>query len=1167
MEGVKNGLSEKNTVSDRTDVKPVKKSNQSCSSDKKDIKLVNCKTYGDNMDKDIEHGNFVNGSDSNEADDVKENIDCDTHETKQTEEDGIEMIEKNSTTKSAEENSECNKQNGFENTYGNAEDQVVCSENGTLGPGDQTEQHTDIANGDSEEDSKSNEVNVSAEKNYIPTGDDLNVSDCALSNIPSKNDDLEDRQNEHSESPHKKEDCDEVEQGKSEDDSGVQGDIIETDHRKDQVESNDKKNDEMESGNKVSQTGSRDIEQNETEHGNKEKDQSLGGDQSDKKTELDVEKLDKGEVTDVESVKPKQSPEKSDDVIVLDDGEDDEKEESKSKKEEKSGTNEKSPIILNCYTMNKSSNEQRPAKGSDDSGLKTPDMPKVTPSKDNQKPHPVPEFAKDLRPMAMNLCTIGMNLVREHVYNDLIKIQSKKLVQNKLNDMAQKQLDIIKTAAKSLEKENELFKMELKECVRTQGPACGFQTESESVMELHKHFPHGNIGNFYCSYCEFLSARKQDLIFHMEAMHSKQARFIPSFSYLVCCFCKYESDSPKGFNKHVIKCAKTFNLKRNLEPSPADCDIPLKNPKPAKPALTKSARQAVAPKPLPGTNLQVSKPKAAVEVVTRGSKQSITIHPPKVPPPLPVVNSNTAVIRQPAPIVTQQQNKINLSGLRPVTNMSYPYTQYLIGNTYYTVVNHNGQLMLQPSTMVAQNTAGIRPGTVPPAVLTTGPRSQVSQLLKLPPGPPANSTMAKQTAVQAVPDKKQKITPPRDQGKMSVRAILEDKKTKPEAPKAAPALPAGVKPSGFKVCEICGGFVKDTQSLRIHFYWKHNIDIPKEVDEPSFSCFLCVDPKAFWTINGLELHQAQEHGMGSKSVSKPKQTPGKKKDGTAKKPIVLSPEKSQKTPSNGIEHGCYLCGVRTNGILQHLLETHRISVNTMSKMKKCLVCGLELGSLINLHTHLQVKHGLNTQANSPTGIKKVLVPEIKQTSVCQICKLNFSSPDLYSKHFEANHNHKCYRCDKTWSTKEALLKHYAMSHKMDKDECQLCGASVMIGSSFIRHVKRQHLKTFNVSLERLCDDQLKKWVKNPIASVFTSPCKKQEKTTSKISLKRSSKDDDAEKSPLNKTQVENASDRVPSKKSKKEENDAENCVQEVIEVDGEKIILEVYSSDEEKEES
>ena len=60
----------------------------------------------------------------------------------------------------------------------------------------------------------------------------------------------------------------------------------------------------------------------------------------------------------------------------------------------------------------------------------------------------------------------------------------------------------------------------------------------------------------------------------------------------------------------------------------------------------------------------------------------------------------------------------------------------------------------------------------------------------------------------------------------------------------------------YEICEICGGFVKDKENLRIHFHWAHKVDIHKDVFDrtPPLVCNICTEKTRFWTYQGLERH-------------------------------------------------------------------------------------------------------------------------------------------------------------------------------------------------------------------------------------------------------------------------------------------------------------------------
>lgn len=75
------------------------------------------------------------------------------------------------------------------------------------------------------------------------------------------------------------------------------------------------------------------------------------------------------------------------------------------------------------------------------------------------------------------VCTLhisGMDLCREQVYGHLIKVQNKKLTQNKLNEKETQQLEKLKEAHTEIKSKNEVFTMSIHKC-----PTCSFRTESK----------------------------------------------------------------------------------------------------------------------------------------------------------------------------------------------------------------------------------------------------------------------------------------------------------------------------------------------------------------------------------------------------------------------------------------------------------------------------------------------------------------------------------------------------------------------------------------------------------------------------------------------------------------------------------------------------------------
>jgi hypothetical protein len=62
--------------------------------------------------------------------------------------------------------------------------------------------------------------------------------------------------------------------------------------------------------------------------------------------------------------------------------------------------------------------------------------------------------------------------------------------------------------------------------------------------------------------------------------------------------------------------------------------------------------------------------------------------------------------------------------------------------------------------------------------------------------------------------------------------------------------------TGFEVCEICGGYVKDRMSLRIHFFYAHKIEMPAHVfSKPLAPLFCNTCNERFWTSQGFAKHK------------------------------------------------------------------------------------------------------------------------------------------------------------------------------------------------------------------------------------------------------------------------------------------------------------------------
>ena len=222
--------------------------------------------------------------------------------------------------------------------------------------------------------------------------------------------------------------------------------------------------------------------------------------------------------------------------------------------------------------------------------------------------------------------------------------------------------------------------------------------------------------------------------------------------------------------------------------------------------------------------------------------------------------------------------------------------------------------------------------------------------------------------------------------------------------------------------------MKDRDSLHIHFFWAHKVEINKEVfqqHQPHLICDVC--RSRFWTFQGLHRHRQISHGAGAKAV----------------------PARGQNL------YKCYMCGEQVAYLATHLSEKHNVSIQQMFKAKKCYVCGLNFDNQKSLEKHLVKNHrelltpqkfkpGQSGASPIPTGLFHNTSPRKSKTfqPECSICNIKFSSLEKFSKHCNDYHIFKCYRCSEKLSSQELLQKHMFDAHRSDTDECQICKQKV-----------------------------------------------------------------------------------------------------------------------------
>ncbi|CAH1780149.1 unnamed protein product [Owenia fusiformis] len=268
--------------------------------------------------------------------------------------------------------------------------------------------------------------------------------------------------------------------------------------------------------------------------------------------------------------------------------------------------------------------------------------------------------------------------------------------------------------------------------------------------------------------------------------------------------------------------------------------------------------------------------------------------------------------------------------------------------------------------------------------------------------------------------------------------------------------PTPTASQGLEVCEICGGFIKDRESLRVHFFWAHQVDIHKDLfnqRQAHLNCEHC--NQRFWTFQGLTRHrQLSGHG----------------KDGAPSAAATPAPIAKLNEPTMT----CYICNrnkIPNRLFSKHLEQVHKISLLGMLQKCSCMVCGKKFTTPDLTKNHILMTHGAifkvsDFDANVPCVDGK-RIP-------CLPCNMSFPNMVTYSQHIASVHQKKCNMCTYTCSTMENLKKHTREAHGTYV-KCQICKKSLLAGQEHNAHVQNKHLRTMKIKLKRLNSSDLRKW--------------------------------------------------------------------------------------------
>ncbi|KAI5730742.1 hypothetical protein M8J76_016911 [Diaphorina citri] len=547
----------------------------------------------------------------------------------------------------------------------------------------------------------------------------------------------------------------------------------------------------------------------------------------------DLDKTIKKEKDDAEKEKLKKEEEKkkgkedkdksSSDVKDKEDKEKEEDEDSKSEKGDKKEETEENDKDKKSEDEDKTDADKKSDKDDEET--------KEEEKREDEKKGGGTYFDNALGKFFMH---IGINLVQEHVQNDLLKSQKRKR-EREGTKVSSDTLQAISSLTKTLEfskENNDPFRFDTKKC-----EYCNFKTESQLVMAHHLETPHMKNYIYRCNFCPLEVRSPHDIMYHMEAEHNVRGRLEKAPAFHQCPSCLFEDNQKGKLTRHLLSCAKKYRPERNQEP-PLDWEPPAKIPR-----VSRNRPNAMSPG------------NAVYHAAMSGLKQN-QVGPAAIGAGGPQIMPKMMTLAQGnAAAAAMSQALMNRQRGRPLG------------------VNTTPGLLYRPTGPNAQN-----------LVLPAGYSIQGGQIVQTNKGASAGSTAASaqtqsgQAASKLLNQPSISITPLPRQGASNPAPSTASTSTvsnhpKPGRPQAAGG--AGGK-NTFVICEICDGYIKDLEQLRNHMQWIHKVKIhPKMIyNRPPLNCQKC--QFRFFTDQGLERHLLGSHGLVTSSMQ---EAANKGKDG------------------------------------------------------------------------------------------------------------------------------------------------------------------------------------------------------------------------------------------------------------------------------------------------
>ncbi|XP_063441428.1 MOG interacting and ectopic P-granules protein 1-like isoform X2 [Mytilus trossulus] len=399
-------------------------------------------------------------------------------------------------------------------------------------------------------------------------------------------------------------------------------------------------------------------------------------------------------------------------------------------------------------------------------------------------------------------------------------------------------------------------------------------------------------------------------------------------------------------------------------------------------------------------------------------------------------------------------------------------------NIFYKFQVHNKKLQLQQQAQQARKIAQIdRPDTrgIPiakhqPAIIKPKTnQSQAKPPLVVNPnrpimtshfqGPtPASTAYAMQSAgtrfVTAPVQKQPQPLKPASANKPTVNQLLRTQQNVNANTNTRP---------GFEVCEICGGYVKDRMSLRIHFFYAHKIEMPAHVfSKPLAPLFCNICNERFWTSQGFTKHK------------------------TSAKHLHTVKQNASAT------NQCWICHQKPENLYSHLHKFHRLTTGECMALKRCMFCGTLSQSRKELELHMAATHGVlikgeENKASTIAPGSSVIKPQPQSSAAtknlstvvtggssgmvrnnfCVFCSSQFQDNTKLTLHCLSVHA-TCKKCGMVVNKMADLARHVC---KMASKTCNICGLKNLKPAGLLKHLE-SHTKPCSVALKRLSPSQI-----------------------------------------------------------------------------------------------